>query len=375
MLEGHEVIVFAIEHYNPLDLIRSLGEGGVSPIYIAEKGASRCSSMSRYIKAVHHVSTVEEGFGVLKSYAGGRQGKKPIVLTTDDRTQSFIDARYDEIKDDFILFNAGFQGAVTEYMDKYKILKLAEKCGLEVPDTRVVARGDVPDDVSYPLITKSISPVVGGWKSDVFICENASELRNAFEKIQSPQVLLQRYIDKKNEYCIDGLSVDRGSRVLCAIASTYNYNIKGYYSPYMTVAPCDRDPIVAALEAMMEEIGYEGIFEAEFLIGPDGVFYFSEINFRNSTWSYAATCAGMNLAILWCKAALHGPEVLDGAKCQFMPFKAMVEPIDYQKRVVERGMSLEAWVLDVLGCECRYYYNKEDMEPFFQMIRDNEKLR
>ena len=35
MYRNHLIIVFAIDHYNPLGVIRSLGENGIRPIYIA----------------------------------------------------------------------------------------------------------------------------------------------------------------------------------------------------------------------------------------------------------------------------------------------------------------------------------------------------
>ena len=37
MLDNHLCIVFAQEHFNPLGIIRSLGEKGISPVYIAVK--------------------------------------------------------------------------------------------------------------------------------------------------------------------------------------------------------------------------------------------------------------------------------------------------------------------------------------------------
>ena len=57
---------------------------------------------------------------------------------------------------------------------------------------------------------------------------------------------------------------------------------------------------------MLEEIGFEGIFDAEFLIGPDDKYYFLEINFRNTTWSYASDVLGMPLAYTWVKSTLGG---------------------------------------------------------------------
>lgn len=73
----------------------------------------------------------------------------------------------------------------------------AKEHGLKVLETRTVARGEIPEDLEYPIITKSISPNAGGWKSDVHICHSAEELRQAYESILSPTVLIQKYIEKK----------------------------------------------------------------------------------------------------------------------------------------------------------------------------------
>lgn len=34
---GHLCIVFALEHYNPLNMIRAFGESGINPVYISVK--------------------------------------------------------------------------------------------------------------------------------------------------------------------------------------------------------------------------------------------------------------------------------------------------------------------------------------------------
>lgn len=36
-IKGHLCIVFALEHYNPLGMIRGLGQNGINPIYISVK--------------------------------------------------------------------------------------------------------------------------------------------------------------------------------------------------------------------------------------------------------------------------------------------------------------------------------------------------
>ncbi|NCB09676.1 MAG: uridine kinase [Bacteroidia bacterium] len=76
---------------------------------------------------------------------------------------------------------------------------LAKKHGFKTLDSWVVRKGEIPEDLEYPIITKDISPNSGSWKSDVFICQDEGELKAAFESITSPTILIQRFVDKKNK--------------------------------------------------------------------------------------------------------------------------------------------------------------------------------
>lgn len=373
-LFNYEYIIFAMDHYNPLGLARSLGEEGIQSIVIAEKSKTDISSYSKYVKEYVRVETVDDGYKVLMDKFAGKYPQKPFLLTCDDRTIEFLDRRYDEWKDYFIGFNAGKKDQISKYMDKFEILELAKKHGLKTLDTICVDKGTVPENLEYPIITKSISPVVGGWKSDVHICNNETELLAAYSKIKAPQVIIQKFIDKKNEYCIDGFCAANGTIMFNAIESRYNYMIPGYYSPYMTVQNYRQTEIGRALAAMMREVGFEGIYSIEFLIDQDDTYYFSEINFRNSTWSYAATKAGMNLPVLWAEAMLTGKLDGDPTKKIEEGFMAMVEPIDYGKRVPTGRAEWGEWLRDFREAKCPYYYSKDDIEPFLYMCRNWEKM-
>lgn len=370
------IIVFAIEHYNPLGVIRTLGKRGIRPDYIAEKGRVRLSSKSKYLNKVHEVENVEEGYEVLLREYGKvyESGKKPIIICSDDKTIGHLDQHYDELKDKFIFFNAEKKGRIIDYMDKFRILELAKKHGLNILDSRVVKRGEIPGDLKYPIITKSISPNSGGWKSDVFICENASELSEAFKKIKSEEVLLQQFVEKKNEYAVEGCSVNHGKNTLLSIYSTYNYLIKGYYSPYRTSGSFHNSEIEKGLRGMIEEIGFEGIFDAEFLIGPDDQYYFLEVNFRNTTWSYASDVLGMPLAYLWVKATLGGMDLEKAFKPNKGPILCMVEPIDYNLRCKQRGYCKVKWFGELLRCKCKDYWNWRDLRPSILTLKNWTKL-
>lgn len=377
MYKNHLVIVFAIDHYNPLGVIRSLGENGIRPIYIAIRHRVELGVKSKYVSKVHQVDSVEEGYNVLIENYGEvyKTGEKPFVLFSDDKSVGYFDLRYNEIKEKFITYNANnTQGRIMEFMDKKNILDLAKKHGLKVLEPIVVNRGEIPNELEYPIITKDINPNSGGWKSDVFVCNNENDLREAYTKISSPVVLLQKYIDKKTEFAFEGCSVNQGQSSLIAIKSTYKYAIPAYYSPFMTCESLHDEKLKASLEGMLAEIGFEGIFEIEFLVDKDDNAYFLEINFRNATWSYAATRAGMPLPYIWIKGMLNGK--IDKEDYKEVPggFTAMVEPIDYAKRI-ELGLSSPGeWLADFKKANCGFYYSENDLEPFYEMVKNWNKL-
>lgn len=372
MVKEHLFIVFGAEHYNPLNVIRSIGKSGIAPIFIAIKNKGPIASKSKYIQKIHYVDSIEQGYEILlQEY--GNSIKKPFLLTTDDDVQSYLDMRYDELIGKFYFFQAGKVGRVTEYMDKKKVLELAERHGLKVLPTVVVDHGDVPDDLVYPVLTKSISPNVGGWKKDVHICNSAEELKAAYDRILSPHVVIQQYLDKKNEYTIDGFSVDKGRQVFAPIASEYNYLLPGYYSPFMTFFPVEKKEILACCIEALSEVGYEGIFDFEFLVDKDDTLYFSEINFRNNPFNYSATKLGMPFPILWAEAMLSG-SINQVWNTGVIPKKymAMIEPVDYAKRVKTGKIELGEWLRDFKSTQCPFYYDEDDIEPFLEMVRNWE---
>lgn len=370
---GHKVIVFALEHYNPLGLIRSLGENGVNPIYISVKRRGPVACLSKYISTCHFVDRVEDGYQLLLQLYGN-EALKPYVLFSDDKSVGYFDLHYDELKDKFIWYNAGSAGRINEFMDKDRILKIAAKHGFKVLDSHVVKVGEIPEGLVYPVITKDISPNSGSWKADVHICENEEELKAAYREITSPIVQIQHFVDKKNEYAIEGFTVNHGKEIFFGTTLTWKYLIKGYYSPYHDVTMLKDPEIGERLRSMFEEIGFEGIFEVEFLIDQDDTYYFLEANFRASAWNYSSTVAGMPLSYLWVKSMDAG-HIDPADEKAFEDFTDMSEVIDYGKRVEGGLCSLAEWLRDFKEAKGTYYYNKLDPAPFEHLFEHWEDYK
>lgn len=214
---GHLCIVFALEHYNPLNMIRALGENGINPVYISVKRRYEVATKSKYISELHRVDSVEGGFRLLMKLYGHlaeETGKKPYIVFSDDKSVGYFDLHYDEWKDNFITYNADRTGRINEFMDKYEIQLLAKRHGFNVLDSYVISKKDeLPENLWYPIITKDISPNSGSWKSDVYICQNEQELREAIVKIESPLIMIQHFVDKQNEMALEGYCINKGKEM------------------------------------------------------------------------------------------------------------------------------------------------------------------
>ena len=369
--KDYPFIVFSEEHYNPLGIIRSLGENGINPIVIVVKSKIKITSKSKYVKTLHIVDTLEDGYNLLlEKYSG--LTNKPFVFTSDDIITKYLDERYEKIVDKFYFYNAGKAGNIEYYMNKYNICKLAEQCGIPLAKTQVVEKGVIPDNLQFPIITKAIASTISDWKADSFICNNSDELIEAYKTIRSEKVLLQEYINKKNELCLDGFSYNKGNDVVVTIASTYDYILPDTYSPLMTVDNFKDNELLDKIKKMFSIIGFEGIFSMEFLIGPNDELYFLEINFRNSTWSYASTWSGNPLPVLWYKSMLGEDISLVEIN---KPFRAVVEFDDFRNRVKSGNMKMKEWLKDIFDCEVRYYFSRRDIRPFLSYILGCVKRR
>lgn len=365
---NHLHIVLGGEHYNPLGIIRSLGEAGIRPVAIITKGKKKFVGSSKYILKAIHVDDVEEGIRkLLQDYSN--LVVKPFVYITDDYFLEAVDTHYDEFKNRFIITNAGGSGRISFYMNKDNINQIASECGMNIPRSEVVQKGILPTNLKYPVITKAISSTSGAWKADSFICANETELKDAYSKIKGKTILLQEFVERAGEFNIDGISVNHGKSIFLSMITDYVYLVPGRYSNYHNVYNPKDEDLNSKLKEIIRRIGYEGIFDGEFMKGKDGKIYFLEVNFRPNAFNYASTCAGMNCPYLWTKGMLEG-YVDEKENYRKIPkgFRSMVENMDLKDRIQTRNYSVIKWFYDFIRCDCRFFFNRHDIKPFINAL-------
>lgn len=369
-LHRHTFVVIGEEHYTPLGAIRSLGEEGIKPIAIILKSdRGRIASLSKYIKQLYIVESYTESLAILEMYRNKEY--KTIVIPCDDIIVDFLDNHYELLKDDYIIDNAaGQSGRIAHFEKKAVLCDLAMRNGVNVAKTWLVKKGDIPNDIMYPIITKP-GASYEGWKQDYFVCSNEEELIEAYKKIKGQDLLLQQYIKKKNELCLDGFAINNGNDVYITISSNYTYVLPDYYSMEMVISNFENPSLKKALNKMFLEIGYNGIFSVEFLVDENDKLWFLEINFRNSTWSYASTKLGMNLPVLWALGMINGTENNGIIKDIPNGYKAMAEIPDFEQRVRRFHMlTFKEWIKEMKSCDCLFFFNKNDMKPYINVWKN-----
>lgn len=362
-IDNHKCIVFGPDHYNPLGLIRSLGEAGIYPIVILWSSTPVLANHSKYISELHIVKTIEDGYTLLMTKYG-HETEKPFLYLTMDKIVSFIDKHYNEIKDKFYTYNSGGeQGRLNWLMNKDNITNLGIQAGLDVPKKEVVKTGVLPTKIKYPIITKVLISTMGAWKGDVHICYNQKELSEAYKSIKAPQLIIQEYIKKKGEFCFEGFSINDGKDILLPYIFNYIRYYEDSYGHYMAVSAVEENELIQKIRELFKLSKYNGIFEIEFMKGPEEEKYFLEINFRTSPWLYATTVGGVNLPYLWAKSTLLGKIPYENVNIRKSYFTAMAEPSDFKMNAKKIGYF--TWMKQCAKSTCHYYYNKKDPKPFF----------
>lgn len=363
-LKKHKFIVFCSDHYNPLGIVRSLGEKGIKPIVVLniEKVKPYLIVKSKYPSIIHEVNSAEEGLEFIIEHYGNENQCKPFIYSSSDDICRLLDQNYDRMKDSFYFFHGKNQGIVSNYLNKDNINEIAIKNGCRVLKNEILNKGEIPKTLKYPVITKALSSTMFAWKNEMHVCESDDELKDAYKQMVSDRILVQEFIHKKNELCLDGFSINGGEEVYIPYYSSYLRFSDLSYGGYMELKPFEECEVYKQIRRILKEIGFTGIFEAEFLVDNDNNYWFLEINFRNSTWSYAYTYGGVNMPYLWAEAELFGN--IDSNFKLKPSFKAMAEGDDYPMVVQTGKVSNRQWMKDFHSADVHYLHNEMDRKPF-----------
>ena len=354
-------VVFCNDTWLGLGLIRCLGEVGIRLECYSYGEHESFILASKYVSKGRIFKTAEDVLAFLVNDYQCLDEEKPVLFTIPDDPAYLVDMHLDKLKNKFVLMNAGQQGDIGYWMDKRKMAKMAKKHGLVVPWTIELSKDEtIPDFINYPVFTKSVSTIEGG-KNDEGIYWNKKELGEKMATVVSDRFLVMTYIRKKQEIDFFGMSLK--GKVYIDYHDEISRFPDGAYGYYGIFKRDGYEEIRQKCISMMKEIGYEGLFDIEFLLGEDGILYFMEINFRVDGAIYKLT-PGVNLPAEWCKLVSEAkddlPESLPLKKDCFI---GMTEFPDFRASVLSGKMNPFKWFWEFCMADKHMMINFKDPLP------------
>lgn len=369
----HKHICLVNDLYNPLGIIRSLAREGISPIVLVYGKDIHLVSNSKYVGELHKFETAESAFEFMVSHYMNEK-YKPFVYNDSDRVTLLLDSKYEELKEHFYFCNS--KGNISPLMQKLEQTRLAEESGLIIPREELLKVGSLPQTLRYPVITKAATSATGkAWKDQTFICHDEKELQEAYKNIHVEDILVQEYVQKKNELCIEGICINSGEQVAMPYVCEYFRFTDSSFGSYIYITPSDKHKgLLEKIQMLLQRMNYSGIFEIEFIEGKDGNLYFMEVNLRNSGWSYPYTYGGFNLPVRWAISTLCGQIYND----DFVPkpyFTAMQDVSDLLECLKYKRITFLQWLKDFHRVDCCLVYDKKDWKPFLAEISASGKRK
>lgn len=367
LLNKHKFVVVGADHRNPLNIIRSLGMCGISCDAIVIGQSSHLIASSRYIGNLFLVPSYDAAIHkLLELYSS--LPERTFILTGEDKMTELLNKRKNLLHN-FFFFSMQGEKSPNFYFEKQNQNALALKCGFQIPKSLVWHRGDsldVLNNLAFPVITKATDSLYADWKDITKICLSHQELTDVLQNSTCDEILIQQYIDKKNELAIQGYSSHDGTSVDYTISTSYKYLLDGNYSHYVEasvkIAPLLKDKI----NCILEKMGFNGIFEIEFLVDKNDSLWFLEINPRCTALLYLSNWVNLPPAVLWALQTLESP--IQPQPYTQKTFYGISEFDDFRARVLTKKISLGHWLKDLKNCQCYCYYNKSDKKPFFSEL-------
>lgn len=294
-----KVYILGGNHSNTYGLICSFRIAGIFPhvIVLSETGSSWIIK-SLFVKKYWVVKTKEEILRILAE-EGRLNINKSVILATSDSLAVFLDENYQNLDDAYILSGCKYRGEMHRWVNKISQYKLASKYQIPYAQTWIIENKLIPQDITYPCLTKPVDSIIGG-KNDQVLCNTEYDLKEYLYKHSFEEIIVQRYINKKCEVQLLGCSLDSGSLIIIPGMTYKPLTSKAgsaYYLEYNDIL--DDFPYLNNCRKILSELGYTGLFSIEFLVDEQSKYYFLEINLRNDGNGLITTLAGSNLSYLY----------------------------------------------------------------------------
>lgn len=299
MNKKQKVIVLGNDHTNTTGIVQCLGHEGFSVTAVVWGVKRGIVASSRYVSRVISAATPQACIDIICDKLSSEEAA--IIATCDDaaialeRNRNVISSklRYE--------FTEG-EWSIEELCEKNRQVCLAKESGFNVPwsSNPIESIEDVPEDVPFPCITKSLVSCKGS-KNDLTIVRSRTELMPLIESLltHTPRIILQQYIDRDYEISILGCGLKGGGAIIPCVENKLTLYPKFVGLECLAnMQPLKDESIKQPIGNLIKKIGYVGLFSVELMhCKTDNKFYFTEINLRNDGANSFVYKYGVNLPL------------------------------------------------------------------------------
>ena len=281
---NNKVIIIGGSQANTLGVIRAFGENNISSYVFLIGEIDDYILTSKYIHQ-YWLCDDETSAVAICLELFSKEGAKPIIIPTSDKAASYLDGRFRELSQFFILHNINHQdNLINYYMDKFHQYQLFCECNIPCLKTQLIQpQAAVSDmDIPVPCILKPHISAKGD-KMDIEICKTTDELTDCLSSLSKKkytEILLQEYLEYDTEYDVAGFVFDHQVCLSGMIKKMRIWPKDKGSTTFGEVCPINKT-ISEMIETVLLHLQFEGIFDIE-IFEKNGSFFINEINFRNS---------------------------------------------------------------------------------------------
>ncbi|MBD5390260.1 ATP-grasp domain-containing protein [bacterium] len=359
------VIVWGIDNFNTLGLLRQLGPAGLNLFLLIFGRETGCATSSKYCKEHVTYSDLDEAFLFLK-HRFANETHKPIIVTPGDEIIEYIDQHRSEMLAYFIVPGTTVSGKLTELDNKINMALFAKEHGIPIPMSRAFKWNSSAAGIAYPCFLKP-SHITKNKKNEFKYrkCNSEKALLRAMKYVRhDSEFLLQEYIPAEKEFVISGCRTMDGKTIIGGCYRTDRYADDGNSSYAFLTAEIPDCIDVSKIRSFLEDMGYYGVFGFEYGLYK-GTAYFFEVNLRNNGTSQSFALGGANLVLAWVLSAA-GYDYSAVSTTVVGDHFFMDELMDYAN-VLHGRISHKAWKTDKVKADIKKYYLEDDMQPYIVM--------
>lgn len=365
-----EILILGGNHQNPLGIVEALGRKGLkSNVIIHSDHKSSFVLKSKYVKRGWILKSREEIIScIIENF--NDYTSKAVAYACNDDMACILGDNYETLKDILFLPVIPGNGNMRRWMNKEFQGDIARSVGLITPEEWLITNGQIPSDIVYPCITKSLTSV-GKGKSEFSLCNNREELQKFFGSHPgNNEIQVQRFIDKEFEYQFLGLSLNGDEEIIIPgrtqIEHTSHFN-NLVFLKYQQDTLVKGHDLLPEVKKLIKRSGFSGLFSAEFIHGKDGKDYFLEVNFRNDGNGIVTTASGTNLPYIWYLYCTGGDFKNELEKSTVADTYLMPEDSQFML-MLEGDISYRTWRENLRKTTCFLTYFKDDKAPFRALL-------